>query len=136
MGISLGRKLGCIFPEAWPKWANHSHQLDNGRGDVSRDMSKKAALTVAGNWEQWEFGQPGWSQNGGTPGNDKKQTEQRGNGGSVGSGEREEYRAGADGGDRAMEEEQGLGGPTQETARENTMETLKNRVPTGIKTTA
>lgn len=35
-----------------------------------------------------------------------------------------------------MEEEQGLGGPSQETAQENTMETLKNRVPTGIKTTA
>lgn len=35
-----------------------------------------------------------------------------------------------------MEEEQGLGGPSQEIAQENTMETLKNRVPTGIKTTA
>lgn len=57
-------------------------------------------------------------------------------GGGVGSGERDEYRAGADGGDRAMVEEQGLGGPTQETAQENTMETLKKRVPTGIKTTA
>lgn len=87
MEISLGRQLGCIFPEAWPNWANHSHQLGNGRGDVSREVSRKAALTAAGNREQWEFRQPGRGQNGGAPGNDKKQTEQREVlGGGVGSG--------------------------------------------------
>lgn len=54
---------------------------------MSREVSRKAALTAAGNREQWEFRQPGRGQNGGAPGNDKKQTEQREVlGGGVGSG--------------------------------------------------
>ena len=54
VGISLGRKLGCVSPGAWFKWANHK-SLEGQQRDVQKGHSDHCGKWDGRDllWELW-----------------------------------------------------------------------------------
>lgn len=86
MGISLGRKPGCVCHGAWATWANHK----SPKGHSQEVWAERCPVTLAGVanrvGDAWpgsfgrNSGNQAWVWIQGVHGNDGKWTEQRGPG--------------------------------------------------------